>query len=85
MTERTQAEALAYAEGVEAGRAAERTRCGNIAMSGTLSMDCDNRSAMDPETGAYECASETRGGVCECALKIEYGEAIAQRIRALPK
>ena len=60
----------------------ETIACANVAASAHLYTDCDNRGVADPETGEVDCASETRGGVCECALKIDVADVIAKRIRA---
>lgn len=65
-----------------AWRNSETTACANVAASVHLYTDCDNRGIADPETGEVDCAIETRGGVCECALKLEAADVIAKYIRA---
>jgi|GEM_PF-4457309 len=61
---------------------AEREACARIASATADGSDCDNRGAMDMETGEVPCAAERRGEVCTCAERFDLAHKIADKIRA---
>lgn len=62
--------------------AAEREACARIASGMSDGADCDERGAMDGETGEIPCGAESRGDVCVCAERSELAFKIADKIRA---